>query len=401
MNTSIYYNKRDNFLVLFIPLIFILSGCSAFMHGYTQSDYLGFWWPVDQSQAEIEPSGMARIELEMDFDQTIKALVVVTGYPDYIFVGSEQQTKLAYLEDDKVFIFQRSFWSTNSKLLQVIPVDKASPDVTGRGPPVTPPKPGQQPDSRSSITRTESHHAAVTEDFGAYFALIIGNKNYKYLPDLETPAADAKAIGDILRERYGFKIDIREDLSRYDIISALSKYRHSLTTNDNLLIYFAGHGIIDIDTNIGYWLPVDSEKNNPANWISNSDIASALKAIKAKHILVVADSCYSGTLIRSNVRDFTTQRGFMEWIKRMAAKRSRTALTSGSLEPVDDGGGDGYSVFARAFLSVLEKNQNISDMGNLFKTISRKVVLNAEQTPGYADIRFAGHDGGDFIFLPR
>jgi hypothetical protein len=85
----------------------------------------------------------------------------------------------------------------------------------------------------------------------------------------------------------------------------------------------------------------------------------------------------------------------------MARKRSRTVLTSGGLEPVLDAGGSGHSVFAKAFLKALAENRTIIDMDSLYETIRRHVVLNAEQTPLYSDIRFAGHEDGDFIFVPR
>jgi len=29
------------------------------------------------------------------------------------------------------------------------------------------------------------------------------------------------------------------------------------------------------------------------------------------------------------------------------------------------------------------------------------VLLNAQQTPQYSDVRQAGHDGGDFLFVRR
>jgi hypothetical protein len=84
----------------------------------------------------------------------------------------------------------------------------------------------------------------------------------------------------------------------------------------------------------------------------------------------------------------------------MVEKRSRTALTSGGLEPVTDGGGSGHSVFTKALLDALIENAEAIDGQALFAMVRRPVVLNADQTPAYADIRSAGHDGGDFILVP-
>ena len=84
----------------------------------------------------------------------------------------------------------------------------------------------------------------------------------------------------------------------------------------------------------------------------------------------------------------------------MAGKRSRTTMVSGGLDPVSDAGADGHSVFASALLEALEENQTILDGQTLFQNISRPVVVNADQTPEYSDIRQAGHGGGEFIFVP-
>lgn len=77
------------------------------------------------------------------------------------------------------------------------------------------------------------------------------------------------------------------------------------------------------------------------------------------------------------------------------------ALTSGGLEPVYDGGGDGYSVFARAFLEALRDNDRPLDGYGLYSRLRPQVVLAAEQTPRYAQIRLSDDEGGDFIFVPK
>src|SRR5207248_3242583 len=76
--------------------------------------------------------------------------------------------------------------------------------------------------------------------------------------------------------------------------------RESLKEDDNLLIYFAGHGEID-PAKEGYWLPVDAQANAPSSWISNRAVSDILNMMSAKHVLVVADSCYSGSMPRASV----------------------------------------------------------------------------------------------------
>ena len=126
-----------------------------------------------------------------------------------------------------------------------------------------------------------------------------------------------------------------------------------------------------------------------------------VKAMSAKHVLVVADSCYSGTLVRGITAKLKTGAERLAFLERMSRKRSRNVLTSGGLEPVMDRGGGDNSVFAKAFLDALYENADVIDAQSLFATVQRRVVVNSEQTPEYSDIRGAGHDGGDFLFVRR
>ncbi|MFQ5785496.1 MAG: caspase family protein [Alphaproteobacteria bacterium] len=257
---------------------------------------------------------------------------------------------------------------------------------------------GHRVEKRVLVQRTAATAAVV--DFGRYHALVIGNNEYRHLPALKTAVSDAMAVGALLSGRYGFTVKPLINATRYEVVSALAGLRATLTEKDSLLIYYAGHGSLDIESDQGYWLPVDAERDNPANWLSNSTITDQIKAMRAKHVMVVADSCYSGRLTRGGETNIRTGGERDPWIARMAQRRSRTALTSGGLEPVLDAGGNKHSVFAQAFLSALQTNADVMEGSALFGQVRQPVVVNADQTPEYADIRKAGHDGGDFLFVP-
>lgn len=250
-------------------------------------------------------------------------------------------------------------------------------------------------------TQTKNNRNTFSDvQVGDFHALIIGNNNYPNFPKLETAVSDAKAVADILKNNYGFKVTKLENANRYEIFQKLSNLRKQLNENDNLLIYYAGHGYLDEDTQRGYWLPVDAEEHNYANWLSTNDITDMLNGMSAKRVLVVADSCYSGTLTR-NIRTSSDsiEASELKWLQRITKKRSRTVMTSGGLEPVLDSGGANHSVFTQAFINALIENESILDASRMFSTVRRSVLLNADQTPEYADIRKAGHEGGDFIFI--
>lgn len=115
--------------------------------------------------------------------------------------------------------------------------------------------------------------------------------------------------------------------------------------------------------------------------------------------MVVADSCYSGTLVRST--DVGTRTRTSDYWKMMAAKWARVAITSGGLEPVADKGDGKNSPFAKAFIQALTANPAIMDGTELFQSLRRPVMVAANQTPEYSDVRDAGHDGGDFLFVRK
>ena len=238
-------------------------------------------------------------------------------------------------------------------------------------------------------------------NFGAYHAIVIGNNDYADMPKLKSAVNDAQAVPETLRQDYGYAVNLILNATRSEIIKALSGARAKLKPNDNLLVYFAGHGILDTYAEEGYWLPVDAEKDNPANWVSNGDITNMLRAIRAKHVMVVADSCYSGTLVRAATADIKTANEREAWLKKVVKKRTRTALVSGGLEPVVDSGGGEHSVFAKAFLDALRGNEDVLEAERLFSKIKRPVALESDQTPQYSDVRRAGHVGGDFLFVRR
>ncbi|MCC7046295.1 MAG: caspase family protein [Alphaproteobacteria bacterium] len=241
----------------------------------------------------------------------------------------------------------------------------------------------------------------MTIDFGKFHALVIGNNDYGGLPALRTAIGDAMAVGALLSDAYGFEVRLLQNATRGQILGALADLRGTLGENDNLLIYYAGHGYLDQAAEQGYWLPIDAERNNPGNWIANSDLTAQVRAMKARHVMVVADSCYSGTLVRGISVSIPPGDRRVDWLKRLSVKRARTVLASGGVEPVLDGGGGGHSVFAKAFMDALMENDSVLDGQSLFVKLRRPVVVNSSQVPEYADIRQAGHDGGDFLFVRR
>jgi uncharacterized caspase-like protein len=246
---------------------------------------------------------------------------------------------------------------------------------------------------------------------GRYYAIVIGNNSYNDsgYAALKSAASDATAVSNVLRDRYGYQTSVLLNASRLEILSALNDAREKMGANDNVLIYYAGHGEMD-SAGKGYWVPSDGVAGNSKTWISNAQVSDMLNAMPARHVLTVVDSCYSGTMTSASSPSFDP--GSMAadkwntWVKTMANGRSRTALTSGGLQPVPDVGAGNHSYFARAFINALQDNNKLLEAGRLYRTVSTQVALTSvkaplPQNPRYAPIRFAGHESGEFFFLPK
>ena len=247
-------------------------------------------------------------------------------------------------------------------------------------------------------------------NFGRYYALIIGNQHYQLIESLQTPVKDAERAAQVLRDKYGFTVQVLEDSSDVGMLKALNDLNDVLKPDDNLLIYYAGHGA-RLQTSFevaGYWLPINSEAPpKDTFWVPNEQITAHLARLAAKRILVVADSCYAGLLSTDPSYLFAGGGGYTkEYIAYKLPKRSRLLISSGGDQPVLDAGGGANSVFAHAFITELEANQGILPTPELFSRISKRVETGAVQNkfaqkPEFKSIKGAGHEVGDFFFVPK
>ncbi|RYY77377.1 MAG: peptidase C14 [Gammaproteobacteria bacterium] len=247
--------------------------------------------------------------------------------------------------------------------------------------------------------------------FGKYYALIIANQQYDHIESLKTPHADAKRAKKILEEKYGFQVTMVLDGNNSTVMRAINDMDAKLEDGDNLLIFYAGHGSRvqagGIET--GYWLP--SNATPPPDdtfWVSNEFVNRHLARLKAKRVLVVADSCYAGLL--------STEPGYLfmgdkqkfseDYIRYKLPKKSRLLLSSGGDLPVLDNAGEGHSVFARAFLDALDSAKGVISGPELFLKIKDQVSekaksINFVQLPEFKAIKGTGHEVGDFFFVSK
>lgn len=241
---------------------------------------------------------------------------------------------------------------------------------------------------------------------GNFYALLFGANDYKALNDLATPIQDTRDIAELLRRKYGFDTTLIENPSRRDILGSLSKLRKTLGPQDNLLIYFAGHGVLDAELNLGFWQPIEAEPDTDLDWIPTDRITRSLRGFSSSNILVIADSCYSAAILRgnaalqANATDAATLQSLIE-------TKTRVALTSGGLSPVADSAtGAKNSVFAGALKTVLGSENRPITATEVFSRVRGRVAsinasLGFDQSPEFSSLLQSGHEGGDFVFVPK
>jgi len=237
---------------------------------------------------------------------------------------------------------------------------------------------------------------------GTYRALIIGINDYKdpKIPDLETPLNDARSMADLLKNKYGFVVEsiLDKRATRKSVYNALRDLSSKAKPDDSILIYYAGHGDLDRQYNDGWWIPYDATAGDPLTYLDNVQVQKPMRSMKARHVLLISDSCYSGTL-------FGQARGMPPVIDNtyylgLFNEKSRWGMTSGNKTPVADDGTGGHSVFAYQLIKELRNNDKpYLSTQEIYTRIAPIVSNNSEQTPLCRPIRNTGDQGGEFVFI--
>jgi hypothetical protein len=231
------------------------------------------------------------------------------------------------------------------------------------------------------------------------FLIVIGVNKYQSWPQLFNAVSDVKGVNSILTSNYLFEPEnvtllVDEDATRANIYNALRTHIEKITPQDNLLVYYSGHGYFDKLLNEGYWVPVDGQKNDPSSYIPNTQILKIIENINSQHTFLVADACFSGSLFAS------ASRGYAEQVERY---KSRWGLASGRLEEVSDGSiGATNSPFTQSFIEFLKTNpEQKAAVSDLVQYVKKSVAAANQQTPVGNPLKGVGDEGGEFVFYKR
>lgn len=239
-----------------------------------------------------------------------------------------------------------------------------------------------------------SHEEKLSSE-GRNYLMVIGVNSYTNLPVLYNAKKDATDFKQLMIEKFGYQkeniVEIYDaGATRKSIYNQLKKFVDSLEKNDRLLIYYAGHGLYDKKLDMGFWLPVNAAENEYDDYLGNPDITRYIQKMSAKNIFVIADACYSGSLLR----DMQKENGH--------DYKSRMVLCSGKLQPVADGDPGTNSPFAQ---KVFEFFKNAKDKqilaSDLIQYVKKSFISNTNQKPVGGAIDEVGDENGDFIFERR
>jgi hypothetical protein len=235
-------------------------------------------------------------------------------------------------------------------------------------------------------------------------AVVVAINNYRdaSIPPLDSAVPDGEAVGKLMQDRMGYDVRIIRDAGKADIVKALNAVGREVGPNDSVTVYYAGHGYQMDDKSgkpgEGYWIPADGSSKEPSNWISNSDVSRLLGNIPAKQVMLVSDSCYSGTFAKE--QKITTP--VTADPAQILAKRSVVVMSSGGEEPVSDEGKEGHSIFAWSLMNSMKNVDKFDSGSTLYEGVRKQVIEEFPQVPQYAGSTSAGHvSGGDYLFEAR
>jgi hypothetical protein len=219
---------------------------------------------------------------------------------------------------------------------------------------------GKIASSKSILIGNSALADAVSIDRKDY-ALLFATDKYDNWTDLVNPVDDAYSIAKILQEKYGFETEVVENPNLDDVFIKLGEYaQRKFKPQDQLLIFFAGHGYFDENFGEGFVVAKNSLQNDKAKttYISHNRLRGVVSNIPNEHIFLAMDVCFGGTFdpVIAKARGIELDEATnSEFLVRKLSRRTRKYLTSGGKEYVSDGVPGKHSPFALRILQALSE----------------------------------------------
>ena len=231
------------------------------------------------------------------------------------------------------------------------------------------------------------------------FALVVGVEKYIGLPPADFAERDAVAVKNHLIALGYPERNVIVLSGEAATRSGLQKYLEewlprNVRPSSALFFYFSGHGAPDVKTGQTYLVPTDGDvKFLQSTAYPLKQVYSMLASLKAKEIIVVLDSCFSGAggrsvlpggarpLVTSAVAE-TLPGGNITLFAATAADEITTTIE-------DQGHGNFTYFFLRGLSGEAKDDKGVVTAAGLYEYLKPKVLdmarrQNREQTPQYS-----------------
>lgn len=242
------------------------------------------------------------------------------------------------------------------------------------------------------------------------WALVIGINQYDRAPPLGYARQDAEEVAQVFIDHLGFpcenvRVLLDAEATRNTVSSSFLRYSGDFTTSDDrIVIFFAGHGATQPSRRgeVGYLVPCDGDLNDLSTLIRWDELTRNAELFRAKHVLFLMDACYGGLAVTR-----TLKAGSTRFLKDMLQRYSRQVLTAGKAnELVADAGGPrpGHSIFTGYLLDALEGSaadaEGILSANGVMAYVYERVGKdpNSSQSPHYG---FLDGDGDLILSAPN
>jgi cupin superfamily acireductone dioxygenase involved in methionine salvage len=242
---------------------------------------------------------------------------------------------------------------------------------------------------------------------------VVAIDEYQHWQSLNTPKNDAEKLIKTLTQKYQFKSSnviklYNEAATRTNILDNLYRLSQEIPAEDDILIYYAGHGFYDADNQTGYWIPANAPKTSySSQFISYDELKRQLCNFKCQNVYLIADACYSGSFFKT-IKSEIPPDDIKKYVENVQNYPSRRALASGGVEVVDDSdiNQPNHSPFALALLDVLDNFEHEALPASILETyITVKVQSKTTQRPNASPIRSCGisdkANKGEFVFRKK
>lgn len=243
----------------------------------------------------------------------------------------------------------------------------------------------------------------ILKGMGKTWAVLIANSKYLHWPDLqEQPYEDVAKFKRTLKQYRFDQIIETRDLRKHEFEPYLESIFSDMQREHvcSLLLYYAGHGEYNPLLDRGYWIPIDADTDNVRlGYLDDQKIKDYVKLYtqQASHVLLLADCCFSGHLLRCGPLHKPTEPD-LHHLRIDAAHKSAAAITSGRKEERVLN----QSLFSKILVDILSRNTEayLRDEDIAYQVTKRVREVSKHQQPQFD--RFAETDEfGKFIFIKK